>query len=137
EEAFAMSAGDNDDRIAALQKVLAQGDPALPAFLRALADDAVKVDAQRAYIVDGDEVRDAATGASAKLPDDAQDVINNNRMEGAIRAALAAGQLQSKDAGVRMEAIEALSDAADASQLPVIDKALAEETNPKLKTQLR
>ncbi|MGQ0596065.1 urea ABC transporter permease subunit UrtB [Aquabacterium sp.] len=137
DEAYALSAGDNDARIAALQKLAAKGDPALPAFLEALAADTVKVAANRAYIVYGDEVKDAATGAPAKLPDGAEDVVNNNRMSSEIDAALGAGKLLSKDVATRAEAIDSLSKAADESKLPVIDKALAAETDPKLKTLLK
>ncbi|RTL28921.1 MAG: urea ABC transporter permease subunit UrtB [Burkholderiales bacterium] len=137
EEAYSISAGDNDARIAALQKLVAKGDPALPAFLEALAGDTVKVAGNKAYIVNGDEVKDAVTGEPAKLPDDAEDVVNNNRMSSEIDAALAAGKLASKDVAERAEAVDALSKAADESKLGVIDKALANETDPKLKAQLK
>ncbi len=137
DEAYALSAGDNDARIATLQALVAKGDPALPAFLEALNADTVKVAGNKAYIVNGDEVKEAATGAVTKLPEGAEDVVNNNRMSSEIEAALAAGQLLSKDVATRAEAIDALSQAADESKLPVIEKALAAETDPKLKKQLK
>ena len=137
EEAYAISAGDNDARIDALHKLVAKGDPALPAFLEALAADTVKVAGNRAYIVYGDEAKEAATGMPAKLPDGAEDVVNNNRMSSEIEAALGAGKLLSKEVATRAEAIESLSKAADESTLPVIDKALAAETDPKLKALLK
>ena len=137
EEAYAVAAGDNDDRIAALQQLLAKNDPGLHAFLEALAADTVKIAGQRAYIVDGDEAREAATGAPAKLPADAEDVVNNNRMSSEIEAALAAGKLTSADRSARAEAIDALSAAADESKLAIIDKALAAEQDPKLQARLR
>jgi urea transport system permease protein len=137
EEAYAISVGDNDARIVALQKVVVKGDPALPAFLEALTNDTVKVAGNRAYIVQGDDVKDAATGQAAKLPEGAEDVINNNRMGSEIEAALAIGKLLSKDVAERTGAIEALSSAADESKLGVIDKALAAETDPKPKSLLK
>jgi urea transport system permease protein len=137
DEAYAMSAGDNDARIAALQKVVAKGDPALPAFLDALANDTVKVAGNRAYIVYGDDVKDAATGEAAKLPEGAEDVVNNNRMSTEIEAALAAGKLASPDRTARAEAIESLANAADESKLPILDKALAAETDAQLKAKLK
>jgi len=137
EEAYAISAGDNDDRVAALRAVVAKGDPALPAFLQALADDTVKVAGNRAYIVYGDDVKDAVTGEPAKLPEGAEDVVNNNRMGSEIEAALAVGKLTSADRDERVAAIEALSSAADESQLPTIDKALAAESDAQLLKQLR
>jgi urea transport system permease protein len=137
EEAYAIAAGDNDNRVVALQKVLVKGDPALLPFLEALAADTVKVAGNRAYIVNGDEVKEAATGAVAKLPEGAEDVVNDNRMSSEIDAALAAGKLGDKDPARRIEAIGALSKAADESKLPVIDKALAAETDPKLQALLK
>ena len=137
EEAYAISAGDNDARIVALQAVVAKGDAALPAFLEALAADTVKVAGQRAYIVYGDDVKDAATGQPAQLPPDAEDVVNNNRMSSEIEAALAAGKLGSADVAERASAIEALSAVADESKLSIIDKALAAESDAKLRKQLQ
>jgi urea transport system permease protein len=137
DEAYAIAAGDNDDRIAALRKVLTHNDPALPAFLEALSNDSVKVADHHAYIVDGEDVKEAATGAPAKLPDDAEDVINNNRMSSEIDAALAAGKLTSPNRDEREEAIDALDEAADESKLPIVEKALAAETDPALKKKLR
>lgn len=136
DEAYAVAAGDNDARIAALQLLVVKNDPGLPAFLEALAADSVKVAGHRAYIVEGDAVREAASGQPAKLPDDAEDVVNNNRMSSEIEAALAAGKLGSTDPVERASAIEALSNAADESKLAVIDKALASERDARLKAQL-
>lgn len=137
DEAYSVSAGENDDRIAALQKLQAKGeDPALSALLDALMADSVKVAGKKVYIVDGEEAKDAATGQTVTLPDDAEDVVNNTRMSSEIEAALAAGKLSSPDASVREEAIDSLASAADESKLPVIDKALAAETNAKLKARL-
>jgi urea transport system permease protein len=137
EEAYAISAGDNDDRVAALRAIVSKGDPALPAFLEALANDTVKVAGNRAYIVYGDEVKDAATGQPAKLPEGAEDVVNNNRMSSEIEAALAIGKLNSADREERAAAIEALASAADESQLATIDKAIGAESDPKLLKQLK
>jgi urea transport system permease protein len=137
DEAYAISAGDNDDRITALHKVLAKGDAALPAFLDALAADTVKTAGNKAYIVNGDDVKVAGSGEAAKLPDGAEDVVNNNRMSSEIEAALGVGKLTSPDLATRAEGVDALGKAADESKLPVIDKALAAETDPKLKTLLK
>ena len=138
DEAYAISAGDNDDRIAALQKLAAKGDPALPHFLEALAADSVKLAGKRVLIVqdDGSAV-DAVTGQAAKLPDDAEDVVNNNRMRSALQAAQAAAQLLSPDLAVRREAVAALGkQTLEMTQLPLIDKALSAEKDPELQEVL-
>lgn len=137
DEAYSVAAGDNDARIVSLQKLMSKGDPALTPFLEALAADTVKVAGNRAYIVNGDEVRDAATGQIAKMPDGVEDVVNNNRMSSEIEAALGMGKLMSKDIAIRTEGIDALNKAADESKLGVIDKALAAETDAKLKGLLK
>ena len=79
--------------MAALQQAVASGDPALPAFVQALLDDAVKVGGGKAYVVRDDKTTDAATGQPATLPADAEDVVNNNRMRSELESALAALQL--------------------------------------------
>ncbi|HET6787781.1 MAG TPA: urea ABC transporter permease subunit UrtB [Aquabacterium sp.] len=137
EEAYAISAGDNDARIAALQKLMLKADPALPPLLEALLADSVKVAEQRVYIYDGEVARDAVTGQVVPLPETAEDVVNNNRMGSEIEAALAAGKLSSTDVAERTEAVEALGKVADESKLVVIDQALAKETDPALKAQLK
>ena len=138
QEAHALAAGDNDARILTLKKLSTANDPALTPFLKAMLIDAVKVTSDRAYIVQDDgQAVDAVTGQPAALPDDAEDVVNNNRMSSEIEAVLAAANLASPDRDLRAEAIEALANAADESRLPVIDQALATESDKGLRKQLQ
>ena len=138
QEAHALAAGDNDARILTLKKLSTADDPALTPFLKAMLIDAVKVTSDRAYIVQDDgQAVDAVTGQPAALPDDAEDVVNNNRMSSEIEAVLAAANLASPDRDLRAEAIEALANAADESRLPVIDQALATESDKGLRKQLQ
>lgn len=136
QEALAVVSGDNDGRAEALQKWLGQVDAAKEAFLQALANDQVWLAGERVFIVEGDAVRDAATGEAARLPDGAEEVVNNTRMLGEIEAVLAAGKLRSPDRAVRAEGISAIEAALDGSKLPVIDAALAQETDEALKSDL-
>jgi urea transport system permease protein len=136
DEARAMAAGDNDDRIAALHKVLASGDPALAPFVQALMDDAVKVAPDRVLVVRDGQAVDAATGAAAVVPEGAEDVVNNNRMRRELDAALAAVRLFSPDREQRAAAIARLRDSADEAMLPLVDKARAAETDAALKGML-
>jgi urea transport system permease protein len=137
QEAYAISAGENDARIAALQQLVAKGDPALPPFLEALMADSVKVAGGKAYIYDGETAKDPITGQVVPLPEGAEDVVNNNRMGSEIEASLGASRLSSPDVAVRAEAIDTLAKAADESKLGVINKALDAETDPKLKLALK
>lgn len=136
EAARAMAAGDTDERIAALQQAVATPDEATVAFIRAMADDAVKIAGGRAIVVKDGKGVDPVTGAQVSVPDDAEDIVNNNRMRGEFDTALASVQLMSPDAAQRRAAIDALKDESDEARLPLIDKALAAEREPGLKARL-
>ncbi|MES2886371.1 MAG: urea ABC transporter permease subunit UrtB [Pseudomonadota bacterium] len=140
EQAHALAAGDNDERIAALQASLARGDEGLAPMLQALLDDAVKLSGGKAWIVRGEGVTEAGTGtpAPSALPADAEEVINSNQMRREIDAALAALQLFSDQLAQRQQAVRALTEeGADVARLPLVDKALTAETDEGLKVQLQ
>ena len=137
EQALAMAAGDTDDRVAAVQQAVVDPSERTAAFLQALADDAVKVAGGKALIVRDDKGIDPVTGAEVPLPADAEDIINNNRMRGEIDTALAGLALFGKDEAQRMAAAKALTKEPDTGRLPLLDKALAQETSDKIKAQLQ
>jgi urea transport system permease protein len=135
-EARAMAAGETDARIEALNKAVATADEKTAAFIQALADDAVKLTADKVLIVKDGKGTDPVTGAAAAVPADAEDVINNNRMRGELDTAMAALKLFSREAGQRADAIRVLRNESDESRLPLIEKAYAAETDAQLKEQL-
>jgi urea transport system permease protein len=121
-QALAIAAGDSDQRIAALNAAVARGDDRLAVFVKALLDDEVKVAGDKVLIVHDDKTSDAATGAEAALPEGAEDVTNNNRMRGALEAALAGLRVFSPDLAVRTAAVAELAQASlDESQVPLIE----------------
>src|SRR5688572_1952697 len=140
DEAKAIASGDTEERVAALNKAVANADAnaaeKTAAFIQAMQDDAVKFTADKVFIVKDDKAFDPVGGAELKLPDDAEDVVNNNLMRGALEAAQAALQLASKDGAVRLAAAQALFKEPDESRVPLVDKALAAETNAQVKAQL-
>ncbi|MEY2890588.1 MAG: hypothetical protein RJA98_496 [Pseudomonadota bacterium] len=137
EQARAVAEGETDARIEALNDAAARGDAGLPKLVQAMLDDGVKLTPTQVLIIDGEAVLDAATGAAATLPDDAEDVVNNNRMRGALQAAMASLKLLSPDVAVRREAVTELGkETLEESQLPLIDKAFGAEADPALKSQL-
>jgi urea transport system permease protein len=137
EQARAIASGDSDERIAALTQAAAAGEPGLAPFVQALLDDAVKVAGDKVFVVRDDKPVDAATGAPATLPTDAEDVVNNNRVRGALSAALAALELFSTDVHARRSAVaELLKQSLEEAQLPLIEKAYAAETDAGLKESL-
>ncbi|WP_372528174.1 urea ABC transporter permease subunit UrtB [Piscinibacter sp.] len=132
----AMAIGESDARSAAIAQAATSGDPKAPEFFQALLDDAVKVAGDKVFIVTGDKARDAASGAEVALPADAEDVVNSNRMRRELEGALASLKLLSPDAVQRAAAIKEMRDSADEAKLPLIEKALAAETDPRLKGEL-
>ncbi|WP_422823249.1 urea ABC transporter permease subunit UrtB [Variovorax ureilyticus] len=136
DEAKSIASGDTEARVEALNKAVAAADDKTAAFIQAMSDDAVKVTADKVFVIKDDKAYDPVTGAELKLPDDAEDVVNNNMMRGALEAAQAALKLTSKDDAVRMEAAQALFKEPDESRLPMVEKALAAEANDKVKAQL-
>ena len=137
EQAGAIAAGDSDDRVKALNAVVASADVALVPFVKAMLDDEVKTAGGKAFIVRDGKAVEAATGAAATLPADAEDVVNNNRMRRELDAALAVLKLVSPDVAVRRAAIAELKDDVDEGKLGLIDKAAAAETDTELKAKLQ
>jgi urea transport system permease protein len=137
QQAKAIAEGDSDERIAALNQAVADGATDLAPFVQALLDDAVKIAGDKVFVVRDEKAVDAATGATATLPENAEDVVSNNRMKGALQAAQAAMQLVSPDVNTRRAAItEMARQTIDESQLVLLDKAVAAETDAGLKQSL-
>jgi urea transport system permease protein len=135
--ATAIAVGESDDRIAALAQALSAPDPALARLIDALLDDSAKLADGRVLIVKDDKAIDAATGAETPLPATAEDIINNNRFRRELEGAKAALGLFSASSVARASAITELKDSADETKLPLIDRALAQETDATLKARLQ
>jgi urea transport system permease protein len=137
-QAHAIAAGESDERIEALNAAVLTADPALQPFLQALLDDGVKTAGGKAFVVDAaGQATEAGSGAAATLPAEAEDVVNNNRLRGALEAALGVLKLVSPDLQERRAALAELNKATlEEAQLPLIDKALAAETDAGLKAQM-
>ncbi len=135
-EARAMAIGETDARIEALNKSVLAADDKTAAFIQAMSDDAVKITADKVFVMKDDKGTDPVTGAELAVPADAEDLVNNNAMRSELDTALAALKLFSKDDKVRAAAVQALLKEPAESRLPIIEKALAAETNEKIKVQL-
>ena len=137
EQARAIAAGDStDERVEALQAAATQSDPALAALVQAMLDGDVRVAGERVFVLRGGEAVDAVSGVAAALPADAADVTINNRLRRELQTAQAALQLFSPERRERASAIERLRREADASRLPLLERAAAAETDDALKSQL-
>jgi urea transport system permease protein len=141
-QALAIVQGDNDARVEALNNALLTGDTALPALVKALLNDEVKLSGQapehRVVILRSDNTAvDAATQASVKITGATDDVSINNRLRREYQDALAALNLLSPDAALRQQAAAQIKDGVDASKLPLIERALSAETDAALKIELQ
>ena len=135
-EVKGMAVGETETRIEALGKAIVAADDKTAAFIQALSDDAVKIAGDKVFVMKDDKGYDPVTGAESPVPTDAEDVINNNAMRSELDTALAALKLFSKDDKIRADAVKALLKEPAESRLPIIEKALAAEANPKIKSQL-
>ena len=129
EQARALTQGDVDSRITALQQALTAPDEKTAALLQAMADDAVKISGTQVFVMRDAKAFDPATGQEIALPSSAEDVINNNRMRGEIDAAISALQLLSPDVAKRVDAVKLMLKEPDITKLPMLEKALSSETD--------
>ncbi|HSH96768.1 MAG: urea ABC transporter permease subunit UrtB [Methylophilaceae bacterium] len=133
DEITGLAIGDNEPRIVVLNSVMAKGDMSAIPFLQQLQDDAVKIKGKSVYIVTDDVTVDAVTGKTVELPEDADDVVNNNQMGSELDAAIATLNLLSTDPKVRLDAAKSLlgTEANDA-RLAIIKQVEAKETESKI-----
>ena len=127
--AMDMAVGESDNRIQAIGKALESADANTARLLQAMADESVKVFADAVWLTQNGQARHAVTGELRPLPDDAQDIMLNNRMRAEIDAALAALKLFSPEASQRMTAAQAMLKEPDVSRRPMLEKALADEAD--------
>jgi len=136
QDALAISVGETDARIEAMNRPLAGADARTLALLQALSEDAVKVTADKVFIVRGDKAFDPVSGQEVALPEGAEDAMVNNRLRGELDSAMASMKLLSKDVKVRSAAVNTLLSETDETKLPLIEKALAAESDDGLREQL-
>ena len=136
EQALAIVDGTSDERIEAMNAAVAAGDAQVVPLLEALLADEIKVFDGRVLRVQDDKVTELPAGRVVTLPEGTDDVVNNNRMRRAIGASLAAFRLFDTDLAVRAKAVDTLRSDVDESQLPLLDKALARETDAGQKARI-
>ncbi|HEX5125961.1 MAG TPA: urea ABC transporter permease subunit UrtB [Rhodocyclaceae bacterium] len=134
-----LATGDNDAKIEVLDAIAASADPDSLPLLQALSDDNLKVSGgKQVLIVDGDKVIDAVSSATLPaLPEDAVDVVANNRVTDALENAMAALNLSSPDTQKRLDAVKKLQDSSNEAFIPLLDKALKTEKNERIAKLLR
>ncbi|MCP5248673.1 MAG: urea ABC transporter permease subunit UrtB [Candidatus Accumulibacter sp.] len=133
-----LAADGNDAKIVAIAALVegAKGE-ALP-VLKAMARGSLALAGERVVIVDGERVIDASTNVEMAPPPAVTESIGiNNRLRRELASTLASLRLFSDNREVRWEAAQELASGADAELLPLLDRALASETDPEIKARLQ
>jgi urea transport system permease protein len=107
-----LASDDNDEKIAAIAALVAEGDPKAADVLRQAAEGEIELDGKKV------------------------EIVVNNRVRGRIAEALSVLKLLSSNPGERLEAAKALARGADAAMLPLILKAKEKETDAEIKALL-
>jgi urea transport system permease protein len=129
--------GDSDVRVETIRKLVATEDPRALEVLKALGDESLAIVNERAVIVTRGQLVDAATGAPVgAAPASVDTVVINNRLRGEIGAALAALKLGAADRATRLGAARELQGSDNEDALPIIQRAIARETDPEIKSVL-
>jgi urea transport system permease protein len=129
--------GESDEQVAAIAALVAEGDAQAAAVLQALADGELQTAGKTVLIVKSGAGADAVTGAKiAVLPAEREDVNANNRLRRELATALAALKLLSTDRATRFAAAKELAGGAEDAMLPLLKKALAQESDPEIKPML-
>jgi urea transport system permease protein len=133
---------DFSETLTGIREVTASGDPRAEAIIRALQDGQLLYSAKEktVFIKDASgKLTDAATGKpiSGQAPADVGTVRLNNRLRGAIDAAMGGLTLLAKGPGTRYDAAQAVFKSRQASVLPTLDAALAKEQDPGVKRAMQ
>jgi urea transport system permease protein len=133
------TADDFNETIEGVNAIAVSGSPRAEIIIRALQDGRLMFSAEHktVYIKDasGDNLTDAGDGqpVSGDPPADLDTVRINNRLRGAIDAALGALTLVSGDPAKRYEAAQAVFKSREASALPALEAAIAKEQDAGIK----
>jgi len=129
--------GESDEKVEAIAALVASGTPKAAEILQALADGELSTSGKRVLIVKGESAVDAISGEKlAKVPEDKEDIVANNRLRRELGGAIAALRLVSPKVEERFTAAKELLGNVEPGMLPLVKKALAAEQNPQVKAML-
>ncbi len=135
EEALPKFATDSyADTDAALAAIAASGHPSALPVVEALRDGRLLVGSAQVFIKDiSGGIINVSTGELIQFPNGLKPVRVNNRVRRAVEAALGSLTLLNADAPKRLEAARAVFRSRDASTLPALDQAIAQERDATIK----
>lgn len=128
-----LAADDSSEKVAAIRALALTADADAARVLKAMADDSLYLAGERVLIIAGDQASDAASGAAVKAPDNAESVTVNNRVRGELGNALAALKLFDPERGVRLDSARKLQSSAGPDLAPLLARALAQESDARIK----
>jgi urea transport system permease protein len=132
-----LAAEDGDSKLAAINKLVSAGDVAALPLFKAMQDDALQLFNGRLVIVTAAGTNDALTGEAVNAPaDKLESIVVNNRIRGALDSAIAALKLIAPQREERLAAAKAVATEAGEEMLPLIERALAKETDAEVKALL-
>jgi urea transport system permease protein len=128
------------DTADAIEAVASSGHPRAPVVLEALQDGRLvySAEAKTVFVKDAaGALHDAVSGATVDpAPADVDNVRLNNRLRGMLNGVIGGLTLMSPDPAQRLEAAQSVFKSRDAGALPMLDKALAAETDGGVKQVL-
>ena len=135
------TADEFDQTIEGINAVAASGSPLAAGVITALQEGRLLFSAEtkQVFIRDSfDQLIDAATGhaAAGAAPSDLAPVRLNNRLRRIVEATLGSLTLMAPDPGRRLEAAQAVFKSKDANALPALERAIAKETDQRVKQAL-
>jgi urea transport system permease protein len=135
------TADDYDETIAGIGEVAASGSPRAAIILQALQGGQLMFSAEKKVVLiqdDANKLTDAVSGqpVAGDPPADLDNVRVNNRIRGALAAALGGLSLFSADPNKRLDAAQAVFKSREASILPTLESAIAKEQDPRVKRVL-
>ncbi len=133
-----LAGDDSDAKVATIARLGVLASPDAIALLKALRDEAVYVTGEgRVLVADAAGAAiDPITGEKLALPEGADGITINNRLRGALDAAEAGLHLLSAEVATRRKAAKSLQQSAAAEQLPLIQRALANEKDGETRDTL-
>ena len=128
-------AGDFSSRISAIEALGVDGSEDARRVVNALEAGNLGVAADKVVILDGETVRDAASGEALEIAvADVDTITVNNRVRRSIATANAAFELVSPDAATRLASANVLIENASEALLPLFERTLASEQDEAVRS---
>ncbi len=130
--------GTTDAKLDVINRLGLSSDPSAARILEALSAGKLYSGPNEQILIETSvgQSADALTGKPQAMPAQVDTVMMNNRLRRAVQSALAGSRLFSADAQVRLAAATNLARSNDLAQLPLIERALAQETNDRVSAAL-